>query len=203
MNEIVNGALTCCINKLHLEKSCTDIKHSALRIELFDSHANSINQMRFSASRRPINEHRVKLGAVGVLCDRKAYGTRQFVAVTFDEIIESLMRIELRVEFLRCCGIKRRRHLIGTCLCLSGQIVVSRLGLNYSCEFVLFIGNDAISQFYVFAEGTLQYLAEQVDIVLLKVLIDEWTRHLENQCLLLFFKRIEDYRLKPCVELLQ
>ena len=50
MDEIVDGTLPCCIDELYLEKSCTDVKHSTMRIELLDSHSDGINQMRFPTS---------------------------------------------------------------------------------------------------------------------------------------------------------
>ena len=69
-------------------------------------YANGVDEMRLSATRRSIDEHRVELHGVGVFGNGHAYGARQFVAVSLNIIVESKVRIQLRIDLLRLCRIE-------------------------------------------------------------------------------------------------
>ena len=95
MNEIVEGVLDTCVAELHLKKVGTHIQHTLFWIELPCTHADSIDEMRFSATRWAIDEHGIELCRLGMLGNGKSYRTRQLVTIAFDIIREGLPRIQL------------------------------------------------------------------------------------------------------------
>ena len=203
LDEVVNGVLPCGIDILYLEEACADVEHPFLRIELLGSVADGIDEVGFSASAGSIDEHRVELLFQRMFGNGHAYASWESVAVAFDEVAEGLVRVELWVERLWCCieGCRREVCPVGGRRGLS-LIVSVLLALDDLSESVLAVGDDAVGQSYSWAERAAQHFRQQVDIVLLEVLVDEWARYLNQHRLRRFSERFEGDGLEPCFELL-
>ena len=83
-------------------------------ISLLATDTNGIDQMCLATTRRTKDKERIKSGLTRMFCYRQADRTRQFIAITFNEVLECLLRIELGIELLRCCGIQDRRSLVAS-----------------------------------------------------------------------------------------
>ena len=201
MDEVVERVLAHGVGVLHLEEACADVEHALLRIELCDTVADGVHEMRLAAARRAIDEHRVELRVLRMLGDAHAYATRQFVAVALDEVRERLSRIELRVKFLRLCGVEHRRRLVGAAFGLLAG-VFRGVALQHLRDAVLAVGHHAIGQLHTFAKASAEYFSKQVHIVLLEVLIHKWAGYLNQHRLRLLVERFEGDGLEPCIILL-
>ena len=60
LDEFVYLILTYSIRKLHLEQTGRHIEHTLLRIHLLTTHANSINQVRLTTTRRSEDKERIE-----------------------------------------------------------------------------------------------------------------------------------------------
>ena len=99
-DEIVDSVLAYRIGILYLKETSADIEHTFFREQLLCLYTYRIDEVRLSASRRTEDEHRVELCGMGISRDIESDGTRQFVTHALDEVIERLVRVELRVELL-------------------------------------------------------------------------------------------------------
>ena len=100
IDKIVGRIIENRIGILHLKQTSTDIKHSLFRIKLLYTKSDGIYKMRLTTSRRPINKHRIKLGSIGMFCNRQSYRTRQLVTVTFYKGFKAHVRIQMGIQFL-------------------------------------------------------------------------------------------------------
>lgn len=87
--------------------------------------------MGFSTSRRAIDEHGVELHVVGMLGNAESHTARQLVAVAFDVVGKSLMKIELRIEILQSCIKGGLRLVKASCLSPSGFDGIGRVSLDF------------------------------------------------------------------------
>ena len=159
VDEIIKSVLSRGVAVLHVEQPRTDVEHAFLRIELHDAVADGVGEVRLSAARRSVDEHRVELAVVRMLGYRLSHAARQFVAVALNEVGESLSRIELRVEFLRLCGVECRGRLVGASFRLLGA-VFDWVTLQNLRDLVGAVGHDAIGQPHALAERAPQNLRE-------------------------------------------
>ena len=111
-NEIVGRILQHRIGILHLKQSCADIQHTFLRIQLLSAQTNGVDKMSLATTRRSIDEHRVELCGIRMLGYRLTYRTWQLIAGTFYIIGKREVRVQLWVNLLRLCSIKRSWRLI-------------------------------------------------------------------------------------------
>ena len=204
VDEVVHGVVSHGIGVLHLEESGTDIQHSLLRIELLGAHSDGVDEVRFAASRRSVDEHRVELCGIRMLGDRLSHGSRQLVARSFDIVAEGEVGVELRCYLLWLGSVERCRRLVVACL-LRLLVVDSgwRVGSEYLCKIVRLVGNDAIRKLDIFAESACKHLSQQINEVLFQVFVNEWTRNLHQQSVRLLLVSLEHYWLEPCIELLR
>ena len=201
MHKVVERVLAYRVGVLQFEEAGADIEHALLRIDLLHTIADGINKMCLSTSRRSVDKHRVELAGLRMLSDGQSNTTRQFVAIALDEVRESLMRIQLRVEFLWHSGIEHRRRLVGTTLRLLGGSL-RLFSFKILREAMLTVGDNTIGQSNTLTEHTPQHLTEKSHIVLLQVLVDEGARYLHQHRLRLLVERFEGDGLEPCVILL-
>ena len=124
------------VGKLYLEQTGRDIEHALLVIGLLTTHTNGIDQVGLSAARGTIDKERIKGGLARMLCDRESDGTRQFVAVAFDIVLESLLRIELGIQLLRSHRIQCRGRLVDTARRLGLFNRIGTLALHLSHHVV-------------------------------------------------------------------
>ena len=156
-NEVVDDVFEVGIDKLRLEKACTDIKHALLGIKLLAMQPNGVDEVRFSASRRTINKHGVELRRSRMLGNRKSHAARQLVARAFDIVLERKMRVELRIKFNLCHPIFR---LLAAAL-RSIHIGNRFIRLNILRQFVLLVGDNAIGELHALAKGAIEHRTQQ------------------------------------------
>ena len=60
-DEVIEMVLNDRIGELYLEEAGTDIQHTFLWVEMLGMHADSVDEMGFSAARWTIDKHRVEL----------------------------------------------------------------------------------------------------------------------------------------------
>ena len=113
IDEVVHRILTAGIGKLHLEQTCTDIQHPLLRIEFLYPYSDGIDEMRLSTARWSEDEHGVELGGGRILCDGHSHSPWQLVAAALDEVLESLLWVELGIDGLKLGGIEQAIGLVG------------------------------------------------------------------------------------------
>ena len=114
VDEVVGRVMTHRVGKLHLEQAGRDVKDAFLGIGLLAAHTDSIHKMGLATARGAIDKERIKGGLSRMFSNGEADGTRQFVGITLDEVLEGLLRIKLGIQLLRCGSIERRRSLVAT-----------------------------------------------------------------------------------------
>lgn len=87
--------------------------------------------MGLSAARRSVDEHGIELHVVGMLGYAEPHAAWQFVAVAFDVVGKSLMKIELRIEILQSCIKGGLRLVKASCLSPSGFDGIGRVSLDF------------------------------------------------------------------------
>ena len=157
VDEVVGGIVAHGIRELHLEQPGRDIQHPLGRIDLLAPHTDSIDQMGLATARGAVDEEWIKSGLSGMLGNVEPDSTGQLVGVAFDEVLESLLGIELGIQLLRRSGIKRRRSLVGTLLLLNRG---GTLTLNGGRHIVLGLdSNDTVIQLDACTEHPCKNLA--------------------------------------------
>ena len=132
-----------------------------------------------------------------MLGNRKAYRSRQLIGVTLDERLESLMGIQLRIQFLGNGGIEHIWRLVATGRHLT---LINHNGTStflHNGQVVSLINDDTVLQTYIRTEAAYQDLGQQRHIMLLQVLAEEPTRYLQEYSPAVFVKLLEDDWLEP------
>ena len=98
VDKVVGRIVAYRVGILHLEQMSRNIQHPLLRKKLLDFRTDGIDKVRLPHPRCSVEEQRIKDGLGRILGHGLAYATRQFVAVSFDERIEIIVRIEVRIQ---------------------------------------------------------------------------------------------------------
>ena len=106
VDEIIGRVMTHGIRELHLEQSCRDIKHPFLGIGLLATYTDSVDQMGLTTTGRTVDEEGIEGTLAWMLCYGEANGTRQFVGIALDKVLEGLLHIKLGIQLLRCDSIE-------------------------------------------------------------------------------------------------
>ena len=201
IDEVVGRVMTHRVGELHLEQAGRHIQHPLLVIGLLAAHTDGIDQMSLTAARGTIDEEGVEGGLAGMLGDGEADGAWQLIRVALDEVLERLLRVELRVELLGHGGIKDRRCLIAT---VSGlrHVYGGAVALNILRDLMDLVGHDTVTQPDIFAEDSCEYLTQQAHVVLLQVLVDVRAWNLHQEFVLRLGVGLQDDGCKPRFKLL-
>ena len=83
---------------LRLKSACAQIEHAALRILLLHAIANGLYKVCFAHAGRSEDKHRVECLFFRIVGNCAGNGVCKFVAAAFAIVVESIGRLELRVE---------------------------------------------------------------------------------------------------------
>lgn len=200
IDEIVGRVATHGISVLHLEEACRYIEYALLWIGLLALYADSIDKVGLAASRRSIYKERIEGRLAWMVSDRDTHGTGQFIAVALNEVLESLLGIELRVKVLVRHGIEHRRRLVDTGTCHRCLNVGWALALYILGNSVFLVGHQSVGQTHIGLEAIVECPRHQTHVVLLQVLVDIRAWQLHQHCLLFLVVGLEDNGLEPRFE---
>ncbi len=139
-----------CSGILALEEACGNIKYACTRIALFDTNADGLNEMCFAHTGGTEDKEWIECLYSGVVGNGFAYRAGNFVARALAVVLESVSRVELRVEVVAAGLLERVGRL---CLCLRenrGRGEGAFL-LDYSRRVALYLP-EAIYNLYALAE---------------------------------------------------
>ena len=97
VDEVVGGVLAHGVSELHLEETRTDIEHTLLRIGLLATHTDGIDEVSLTTARGSEDEEGVEGRFTRMLCNGESHRTGEFVGITLDKGLESLLGIKLRI----------------------------------------------------------------------------------------------------------
>ena len=202
IDEVVHRVLPHSIRILHLKQASGHIEHAVLGIHLLTTHANGIDEMGLTTTRRAEDEEGIESGLARMLGYGEADCTRQLVTVSFHEVMESLLRIKLWIKILGNGSVQHTGCLVATVCRLRAVDTGHTLTVHLLSQSVSLVGHHPITNTYYLLEAMVQRPPHELHIVLLQIVVEMIAGKLQQQGGLGFAVGNEDDGLEPCFELL-
>ncbi len=98
VGEVVDAVVPHRVDKLVRELFRVDVEDRLLREAVLDFNSDRVSQVSLAQSHRAVNEERIERGATRFLCHGKTSTARKAVALSFDEVLEAVLGIEVRID---------------------------------------------------------------------------------------------------------
>ena len=134
------------VSELHLEQTCRNIQHTLLGIHLLTAHTNGVDEVCLTTTGGAKDIEGVEGGLSRMLSNGESHGARQFVAVTFYIIIESLLGIQLRIQGLGLGCVQCGRCLVTAMQGLGGLYRCRALTFYILRNTMTLVGDDLVRE---------------------------------------------------------
>src|SRR5690606_21244446 len=182
--EILQPVILEGIQKLVREIVLIHVQYHLRRHAVLNLVSDRLYEVCLSYADAAVQHQWVERRDPGLLCHCKAGGTRKAVAIALDKVVESIRRIQSRIDVL---GIKRlqgkRRIVIGTESTAPAMIdavcwITSRPGRRL---LVTAFDHNGILKPAVWTEHAVDCFFQHPNVIVLKPFIKELRRHLNRQ----------------------